>query len=652
APLRFVVEKALEKDPADRYQSMDELVVDLRRALRSTGSSTAPSMPTPRPGHARTRQGAWMGAVVLAIIALAVLTDRYLIGRPPAPAPGERATTMVRQQRLSDFVGLEEDPAVSPQGTYVAFVRSVNGRKQIWGYLLEEGELFPIATDDGVDHAQPRWSGDNELIYTVVGADDTQMLWKTAVPTSSNPRFIDLEVSGTVDVSQTGDTIAMVRLLEEGPAMVLIENFGENTETSTSWPLPAAREYDSVRWSPDDALIAIEARRDFAHTDIQVMDVDTGEITTVTSTGRTRGIAWRPDGSGLVYASSERSTLPYPPAFSLWTVDLDGSGKARLPLSDAGYASYVDPDITPDGALVASRVRMESDLYRYPVDGETPAENMDREKRITWQTGQVQVPSASPDGEEVAYLSDRGGHANVWIARVDGTEPPRQITFERDPSVVIAIPKWSPSGELIAYIRYPQGSVAAQWLVDPDGRTRRMLVESAVGAVWSADSQWLYYIHTDGIGSPEQWTEKAHVDGRPPVHVRSGAINLLITRDGRTGFFSPSNRRLGEIYKATPAETGTPMVLRNDLQARIPAWPHCFTLSPDDRWLAMPLRDRDTTNIWLISTEDGSEKQITDFGQRATLIARNVSWSGDSKYLFAAVVELDADIVKLDGVLP
>jgi eukaryotic-like serine/threonine-protein kinase len=42
AALRSVVEKALERDPADRYQSMRELVVDLRRVMRQSGEMPAP----------------------------------------------------------------------------------------------------------------------------------------------------------------------------------------------------------------------------------------------------------------------------------------------------------------------------------------------------------------------------------------------------------------------------------------------------------------------------------------------------------------------------------------------------------------------------------------------------------------------------------
>jgi Tol biopolymer transport system component len=65
----------------------------------------------------------------------------------------------------------------------------------------------------------------------------------------------------------------------------------------------------------------------------------------------------------------------------------------------------------------------------------------------------------------------------------------------------------------------------------------------------------------------------------------------------------------------------------------------------------MPLRDAGTTNIWAFPTNGGPARQLTDFGQRPILIARQVSWSPDGTFIYAAVVETDADIVLLDGVL-
>ena len=64
----------------------------------------------------------------------------------------------------------------------------------------------------------------------------------------------------------------------------------------------------------------------------------------------------------------------------------------------------------------------------------------------------MQTPATSPDGREVVYLSDSGGHVNAWVSKVDGTGS-RQLTFEQDPAVVIGIPVWSPAGDRIVMIR-------------------------------------------------------------------------------------------------------------------------------------------------------------------------------------------------------
>jgi len=69
------------------------------------------------------------------------------------------------------------------------------------------------------------------------------------------------------------------------------------------------------------------------------------------------------------------------------------------------------------------------------------------------------------------------------------------------------------------------------------------------------------------------------------------------------------------------------------------------------RRLAQALTDGFTTNVWALSTTTGQWTQITDFGERATFIARRVSWSSDGRSVLAAVGEGNADIVLMGGVL-
>ena len=53
-----------------------------------------------------------------------------------------------------------------------------------------------------------------------------------------------------------------------------------------------------------------------------------------------------------------------------------------------------------------------------------------------------------------------------------------------------------------------------------------------------------------------------------------------------------------------------------------------------------------------LTVDGGAFRQVTDFGQRAVLIARQVSWSPDSRFIYGAVIEQDADVVLLEGLVP
>ena len=312
-----------------------------------------------------------------------------------------------------------------------------------------------------------------------------------------------------------------------------------------------------------------------------------------------------------------------------------------------GEVSYVEPDISASGRLVASRVRMQSDIWKFPVDG-SPADNVRNAIRVTHQTGQVQTPSASPDDKRLTYLSDSGGHVNVWVAAVDGSGA-RQITFENDPLVGIGIPLWSPAGDRIVFIRSEAG-VNGEWVINPDGSDLRELVPRGAGAAWSGDGRWLYYFKPSADTPGTTCIEKVPADGGAAVRVRCEAAQIALTSDGSVLYFSRDVSSPWEIFRAQP-EDGPPQEFIRLERSRIPFVPQGIVLSPDDRWLAVPLRDLSTTNIWAFSTVDGAPRQLTDFGQRPTLIARQVSWSRDGGSVYAAVVETDADIVVLDDLL-
>jgi eukaryotic-like serine/threonine-protein kinase len=573
-------------------------------------------------------------------------TPRGTVSSTSGSAPAVRE---VQFHRLTDFSGLKESPTISPDGKMVAFVAVVGGKRQIWIRLLAGGALLQVTRDDA-DHEQPRWAQDSStLIYYTPSPrrDEPGTVWEVSA-LGGWPRRV-VEALGGGDISHDGTRIALFQLVDGQRALMTVARDGSRAERVAT--MPPGDGYTWPRWSPDDRTIAFQRTSAVGfEVAIEMVSVVTGERRPIYRSEWIMGFCWLPDGSGVICSSSHGSTLLYPPVFNLRTVDRDGRHDRPLTFGDQ---SYVHPDVHPAGRLLIGRIRSQSDIWKVPVGG-TPAQNARQAIRITRQTGQVQTPTASPDGREVAYLSDNGGHGNLWVAKTDGSSSIRQLTFETDAAVVIGIPKWSPAGSQIVFLMTRAGQ-SGLWTVHPDGSGLRQMVERGWGPAWSSDGRWLYY-RSPVTGD----IHKVPVDGGEPVVVNTAPVAAPLAADGSTLYSSIALRSeiFGlwaletEIARASP-EDGPHETLARVSGDRIPGIPPVLlpVLSPDGRWLAGPLIDGATTNLWAIPTSGGDWKQITDFGDRSTVIARSVSWSPDSGHIYAAIADTETDILLLNGLL-
>jgi Tol biopolymer transport system component len=552
-------------------------------------------------------------------------------------------------QRITDFVGMEETPAMSPDGKTVAFVARTDGRKQIWVRLLTGGAPLQITRDAG-EHEQPRWAADSSAIVYYAPADVAggQGTLSEISALGGTPRRIAPALGGG-DVSHDGRRVVVFQFVDGRIQLSAIDRDGSIVNRVVQVPSPAL--YSHPRWSPDDRWIAYQ-RSDNVDFDVQLYVVPSagGTPSSIARGDDLRGLAWRADGSGLVYSSSAGSTVLYPPTFQLRTLNKDGRNDRQLTFGDA---SYVEPDVDRTARVVTSRVRNQSDIWRLPTTG-TPVENTRDAVRVTRQTGVAQTPSINPDGTEIVYLSDNGGHGNLWIAKTDRSEV-RQLTFERDPATTIGVPVWSPAGDWIAFIVTKEG-VTSEAVIKPDGSGLRTLVPRGSWAAWSPDGRWLYYL----AGRPGPMAiEKILVGGGQPVPVRGDDVGgPAPSRDGSTLYFIGALQgQFGswgdwEIRRARP-ENGPFTALGRVASERVPISPflmHLF-LSPDERWLAFPYTDGGTSDIWVQPTDGGAMRPLTDFGSRPVVIARRVAWSPDGKSIYAAVAETDADVVVLAGLI-
>lgn len=637
--LARIVRHCLEKSPQERFQSIRDVAFGLQSLSSLSGptppvSAIAPTLP-------------WKSWTAVALVVLAALGVGYGLaawGRPSAqPAPMEVL-------RLTDFEGLEESPAISPDGKSVAFTAYVGDTRQVWVRLIAGGAALQI-TRDGSDHQSPRWAPDGaSLVYYSAPAEGESQgtLWEVPALGGSGRRLGNS--IGGADVSRDGKRIAFFRFEKEQIELVVSPR--DRAEPRVIAKLPLGAYYLSPRWSPDDEWIAYQAGHVFTH-DIFAVSSKGGEPRRLTREARLlSGFCWTADGSGIVYSSARGSTVLYLPTFNLWTAALDGSGLRQLTFSEA---SYVDPDLAATGSLVASRIVRGLNIWKFAVDG-APLDNVRRGVQITRQTGQVQTPSVGSSDREVVYLSDSGGHGNLWVIDTE-TGDTRQITHEQDPEVSLGVPVWSPDGRQIAFYSTRAGA-GENWLVNPDGGNLRNVVSAAGWASWARDGRWLYYNETtQGTGALGP-LKKIRPEGGPSVTVRTDMGNRsAISPDGSTLYFVLEKPAVSggadyEVRAATP-EHGPSRALASIPARRVPPWQLLHpVISPDGKWLALPLTDGLTTNIWVLSTSDGALRQVTDFGQRPTYIARRVSWSADGNSIFAALGEGDADVILLRGVNP
>jgi len=632
--LERTVKHCLGKAPDERFQNVRDLIFDVETRPQEAGT-VEPAGP-----QRRRRRAIVLGTGLVALSAAAAIGALVATGLAPAPSAVPH-----RIRAMTNFVGLEEFSSISPDGKMVAFTAAQSGRRQLFIRHLNGGPPHVVSSDTA-DHQSPRWSPDgSSLIYFSPAASGQIQGTIYKIPALGGPSQRVMASIGGGDVSRNG-RLACFRL--ENDRIQLVTSTLEGSDVQVIATLET-RHYRYPRWSPDNRWIAFQGGDGFRG-DIYYIAVRGGaKPVSLTNDNRfTEGLAWLPDSTGVVFASSRGSTVPYLAPLGLWEMLLNGGPPRQLTPAEA---SYEHPDVHDSGLLSAARLQMRFDLWRYPFAGVSGG-TVQRGEQVTHQTGQVLTPTAAPGGDEIAYLSDSGGHSNIWVTSPQG--PARQITFEDDPAVAVGVPIWSPEGRWIAFVSSKGNDRFAfgVWLVRPDGSELHQLVSRGLGAAWSPDGEEIYYVET-----ASSVMKKVSVNGGAPVTVRTDPVRNMIGVHDSTLYFLVERAHLDgrpefEI-RAAPITGGPARVIKTIDASRVASWqvPFNAALSPDGKWMAMPLSDGLTSNIWALSTEDGRWQQVTDFGDRAIFIVRRVSWSSDGRSILAAIGEGDADIMLLDGLV-
>ncbi len=146
-------------------------------------------------------------------------------------------------------------------------------------------------------------------------------------------------------------------------------------------------------------------------------------------------------------------------------------------------------------------------------------------------------PSVSPDGRQVAYVTDRSGSPRLEVAAVDGGVPPRPVSPPAQEVVSVA---WSPDGAWLAYLVSPGGSIRAELhVVRPDGSGPRLVAGADPRATvfaggWAGPGSYLCSI-APGTGPDADVVLVDVADGTCRTLARGGYLSVsALSADGST----------------------------------------------------------------------------------------------------------------------
>ena len=513
----WIVERCLAKDPDDRYGSTRDLARDLELALGRLSELTLPEPAAPP----RRRKAPLVAAGALLAVAAAAAVAA-VAWRRPAPDPPD-----VPVVRYLTYSGHESFPAASPDGKTVAFTSTRDGRRRIWLKQLATGAEVPLTEGDD-DFA--RFSADGAQILFARREGGRSALFRVPSLGGEPRKVVDDAQYG--DFAPDGRRVAFVRAAGAGDgaesvvATVGLDGGGEREIAR----LPSATFLGSAfahpRFSPDGSRLAgTQSTSQLGEpTAIVVLELATGAVRRMvpSEAGVWRGgIAWA-GPSSLVCAQPE-SVVGQQTGNGSRIVSLDvASGRARPLLWSPVSLNRLDR-LAPS-QLVLETGSLRQSLRELPLGaGAAP-----HERWMTQGNSADRQPVYSPDGEWIAFSSNRSGNLDLWaVSRRTGAV--RRLT---DDPAQDSDPGFMPDGRLL--FSSNRGGRFEVWIAAADGSGPRQVTSDGVDAenpVATPAGEWIVYASAN---PRSRGLVKVRPDGTgAALVVRGNLIEPEVSPDGR-----------------------------------------------------------------------------------------------------------------------
>jgi len=348
-----------------------------------------------------------------------------------------------------------------------------------------------------------------------------------------------------------------------------------------------------------------------------------------------------PDGREIVYS------VEGPAVSRLWRIHANSSQPGRgVPIGDINAAA-TNPSISRPRQGQPTRLAFQAitrdvnihvmDLEALLVNGIIGSKPFANSTRIE-SSAQV-----SPDGSRIAFVSDRSGLAQVWVAGRDGSGL-QQITSIEAAQLVVS--GWSPDGANVGFDAVIAGNSDA-YAVGADGRNLRRLTSDPAREglpSWSGDGRWIYFTSSRGGVNLDIWRMPA--DGGQPTRItHNGGFDARESPDRQSLYYldryPAGPNRIARLMRAS-LDGGQETVVLDGIRPLL--W------SVTEKGIVFVTRESDFDAIDMYRFSDRQVARVGRLGFRIASTYAHMTASRDGRWALATeMVRFDSDLMLLDN---
>jgi serine/threonine protein kinase/Tol biopolymer transport system component len=688
--LQRILRKALRKDREERYQTVKDLLVDLRalkqevdfetkletsvspdaRSLAAFNTISAQnSFETERAGTHTSHVPAaratlssgqpaarpvkseqfkqWTVLALVAVFAAAITGLVYMYLHQRATQRPAQALQPMKVTRLTT-TGKSIGAAISPDGKIVVYVVNDAGQRSIWVRQVATSRNVQIVEPAAVEFFGVTLSPDGNYVYYVTGSPNSPIreLYQVSV-FGGVPKKILSDVDTPVTFSPDGKQLAFMR---GEPTKAEYTLFVANSDGTGERRLASAKSpqfYEQLAWSPDGKSLAVSTGNAATGKDMTVVEVSIADGTEKPLTKETwpgvGQLAWLSDGSGMLINAVDKDSqlsqiwhLSYPEGVARRVTNDLNNYKGISVAAQTGDLVTVRFDQSTNIWVAPGLAASSSSLAQRPAAsaqhaGASPLVDESRARQITSGAAKFYGGTWTPDGRLV-YSSDVSGNRDLWVMNADGSNQ-KQLTFDSGTNFS---PVVSPDGRYIVFVSDRKDGRHNIWRMDSDGSNPKQLTNGNYdrNPSFSPDGKWIVYT-SFGTTNPNLW--RVSVDGGEPVQLNDKfSMGPMVSPDGKMiacyYWDERPDTQLG--IALVPFEGGQPVKVFTLPSSNV-RW------SPDGTALTYVDSRSGVSNIWSQPVDGGQPVQLTNF--KSDLIFA-FEWSRDGRQLACArgIVTSDA----------